>query len=116
MSIWVIQVLVGQVNCIFLTAPPNSQPQCGHTHSQIKSFLWGKVCDLGEVKRSREHTHRERKQWPSFSKTVTLIEKEFLKNCECTAWEVALYHMANNQPHACQRLVCPFCGERMAPS
>lgn len=61
MSMWVIQVLLGQVNCIFLTA----SPQYGHTHSQIKSFLWGKVCNLGEVK-ERRGAHTERKKTKAF--------------------------------------------------
>lgn len=72
MSVWVIQVLLGQVNCIFLTA----SPQDGHTHSQIKSFFWGEVFDLEQVKRRREHTQRGRKQRPSFSKTVTHADWE----------------------------------------
>lgn len=67
-----IQVPLGLVNCIFLTA----SPQYGHTHSQIKSFLWGEVCDLEEVKRRGEHTQRGRKQRPSFSKTVTQADWE----------------------------------------
>lgn len=67
MSVQVIQVLLGQVNCVFLTA----SLQCRHTHSQIKSFLWGGVWDLGEVQGMGEHTYRGRKQRPSFSKTVT---------------------------------------------
>lgn len=67
MSVWVIQVLLGQVSC-FVWLPP---PWCGHTHSQIKSFLWSKVCDWEKWMPGRG-THTQRKKTkPSFSKTVT---------------------------------------------
>lgn len=47
--------------------------------------------------------------------SLTVIEKEFLKKCECPAQEVTLHHTANNQPRACQGLVFPFCTEKVAP-
>lgn len=47
--------------------------------------------------------------------SFTLIGKDILKNCECSAQEVTLHHTANNQPCARQGLVFPFCGDKMAP-
>ena len=72
------------------------------------------MCDVGEVQGSGEtHIEEENKGLHFLKLSLTLVEIEFLKNCECPVQEVTLHHTANNQPCACQGLVFPFYGERM---
>lgn len=111
MSVWVIPVMSGQVNCIFWLPHPSPNVD---THSQIKSFLWGR-CTIWEKGREGGSIdlEEENKGLCFLKLSLTLIGKEFLKNWKCPAQEVMLHHTADNQPRACQGLVFPFCGERM---
>lgn len=111
MSVWVIQVLLGQVNSFFWLLPLTHSVG---THSPIKSSLWGR-CMIWEKWREgwSSHLEEENKGLHFLKLSLTRIGKEFLKNCECPAQEVTLHHTADNQPRACQGLVFPFCGERM---
>lgn len=69
MSVWVIQVLIEQVSCIFLTAFPHFV----YTYSQIKSFLWDEACDSGEMEdwgRGSTHIEEENSDWERVSQEL----------------------------------------------